>query len=122
MDGFYYDLQSFGEELKNIRKSLRLSQSDVSKHGFILIEMHSEKLECVKNNTLSGLRLLYFRKAIAEYHLGKEEYKDSLSKSLHLLEITGQEKLIKMIMESCRKSYNLELSKENNILVIKSHR
>ncbi|MEQ2129990.1 transcriptional regulator, partial [Caldanaerobacter subterraneus KAk] len=76
---------------------------------------------CVKNNTLSGLRLLYFRKAIAEYNLGREEYKDSLSKSIHLLEITGQEKLIKTIMESCRKFYNLEISKENNMLVIKSH-
>ncbi|KKC28553.1 helix-turn-helix protein [Caldanaerobacter subterraneus subsp. pacificus DSM 12653] len=35
MDGFYYDLEAFGEELKNIRKSLGLSQGDVSKHGFI---------------------------------------------------------------------------------------
>lgn len=76
---------------------------------------------CIKNNTLSGLGLLYFRKAIAEYNLGREEYKDSLSKSIHLLEITGQEKLIKTIMESCRKFYNLEISKENNMLVIKSH-
>ncbi|ADH60711.1 transcriptional regulator, XRE family [Thermoanaerobacter mathranii subsp. mathranii str. A3] len=75
---------------------------------------------CVKNNTLSSLGLLYFRKAIAEYHLGREEYKDSLSKSIHLLEITGQEKLIKTIMESCRKFYNLEISKETNMLVIKS--
>lgn len=75
---------------------------------------------CVKNNILSGLGLLYFRKAIAEYNLGREEYKDSLSKSIHLLEITGQEKLIKTIMESCRKFYNLEISKENNMLVIKS--
>ncbi|TCO64221.1 helix-turn-helix domain-containing protein [Caldanaerobacter subterraneus] len=76
---------------------------------------------CVKNNILSGLGLLYFRKAIAEYNLGREEYKDSLSKSIHLLEITGQEKLIKTIMESCRKFYNLEISKENNMLIIKSH-
>ncbi|MEQ2130685.1 transcriptional regulator, partial [Caldanaerobacter subterraneus KAk] len=35
MDGFYYDLEAFGKELKNIRKSLGLSQGDVSKHGFI---------------------------------------------------------------------------------------
>ncbi|MGB9809223.1 MAG: transcriptional regulator, partial [Caldanaerobacter sp.] len=76
---------------------------------------------CVKNNTLSGLGLLYFRKAISEYNLGREEYKDSLSKSIHFLEITGQEKLIKTIMESCRKFYNLEISKENHMLVIKSH-
>ncbi|KHO63080.1 XRE family transcriptional regulator [Thermoanaerobacter sp. YS13] len=76
---------------------------------------------CVKNNTLSSLGLLYFRKAIAEYNLGREEYKDSLSKSIHLLEITGQEKLIKTIMESCRKFYNLEISKEDSMLVIKSH-
>jgi len=35
MDGFYYDLEGFGEELKNIRKSLGLSQIDVSEKAFI---------------------------------------------------------------------------------------
>ncbi|MGH2331959.1 helix-turn-helix domain-containing protein [Thermoanaerobacter mathranii] len=35
MDMFYYDLEGFGEELKNIRKSLGLSQTDVSEYGFI---------------------------------------------------------------------------------------
>ncbi|ERM91152.1 hypothetical protein O163_12115 [Caldanaerobacter subterraneus subsp. yonseiensis KB-1] len=53
--------------------------------------------------------LLYFRKAIAEYNLGREEYKDSLSKSIHLFEINGQEKLIETTIESCRKFYNQEV-------------
>lgn len=35
MNGFYYDLEAFGEELKNIRKSLGLSQSDVTEQVFI---------------------------------------------------------------------------------------
>ncbi|ERM90697.1 hypothetical protein O163_14565, partial [Caldanaerobacter subterraneus subsp. yonseiensis KB-1] len=30
MDGFYYDLEAFGNELKDIRKSLRLTQKDVA--------------------------------------------------------------------------------------------
>ncbi|KUK08624.1 MAG: Helix-turn-helix domain protein [Caldanaerobacter subterraneus] len=58
---------------------------------------------------LSSLGLLYFRKAIAEYNLGREEYKDSLSKSIHLFEINGQEKLIETTIESCRKFYNQEV-------------
>ncbi|HBT49664.1 MAG TPA: transcriptional regulator, partial [Caldanaerobacter subterraneus] len=31
----------------------------------------------------------------------------------------GQEKLIETTIESCRKFYNLEISKEDNMLVIK---
>ncbi|AIS51993.1 helix-turn-helix domain-containing protein [Thermoanaerobacter kivui] len=96
-------------------------------YNYHILSLYEESLHyvnlgietCTKNNTLCGLGLLYFRKAIAEYNLGREEYKDSLSKSIHLLEITGQEKLIKTTIESCRKFYDLEISKENGILVIK---
>jgi transcriptional regulator with XRE-family HTH domain len=38
MNGFYYDLQSFGEELKNIRKSLNLTQKDVAEQISINID------------------------------------------------------------------------------------
>ncbi|MDP9750672.1 helix-turn-helix domain-containing protein [Thermoanaerobacter pentosaceus] len=97
-------------------------------YNYHILSLYKESLHyanlgietCIKNNTLSGLGLLYFRKAIAEYSLGKEEYKDFLVKSIHLFEMTGQEKLIETTIESCRKFYNLEISKENNMLVIKS--
>ncbi|MDP9750168.1 helix-turn-helix domain-containing protein [Thermoanaerobacter pentosaceus] len=74
---------------------------------------------CVKNNTLSGLGLLLFRKAIAELHLGREEYKDSLIKSINIFEITGQDKLKKITIESCKKLYKLEITKENGMVVMK---
>lgn len=38
MDGFYYDLEAFGNELKDIRKSLRLTQKDVAKQTLISID------------------------------------------------------------------------------------
>ncbi|AIS52000.1 transcriptional regulator, XRE family [Thermoanaerobacter kivui] len=75
---------------------------------------------CVKNNTLSGLGLLLFRKAIAELNLGREEYKDSLIKSINIFEITGQDKLKKITIESCKKLYNLEITKENGMIVIRN--
>jgi len=65
---------------------------------------------CVKNKTLNGLALLYFRKGIAEYHLKKENYIDSLLKALHLFEILNQEKLKQMAIENCRKLYNIDLT------------
>ncbi|ABY93639.1 XRE family transcriptional regulator [Thermoanaerobacter sp. AC272] len=74
---------------------------------------------CVKNNTLSGLGLLLFRKAIAELNLDKEVYKDSLIKSIHIFEITGQERLKKITIGSCKKLYKLEITKENGMVVMK---
>jgi transcriptional regulator with XRE-family HTH domain len=96
-------------------------------YDYHLLSLYKESLHyanigietCVKNNTLSGLGLLFFRKAIAEYNLGKEEYKDSLAKSIHLFEIAGQEKLEKITIDSCKKLYKLEITKENNMIVIK---
>ncbi|ADH61665.1 transcriptional regulator, XRE family [Thermoanaerobacter mathranii subsp. mathranii str. A3] len=35
MDGFYYDLEAFGNELREIRKSLRLTQKDVADQTLI---------------------------------------------------------------------------------------
>lgn len=66
---------------------------------------------CVKNKSLNGLGLLYFRKGIAEYHLKKENYTDSLLKAIHLFEISGHERLKQMALENCRKFYNIELAK-----------
>ncbi len=65
---------------------------------------------CVKNKTLNGLGPLYFRKGIAEYHLKKENYIDSLLKAIHLFEILGHKKLKQIAIENCRKFYNIELT------------
>ena len=35
MDGFYYNLEAFGNELRDIRKSLRLTQKDIEDQTLI---------------------------------------------------------------------------------------
>lgn len=55
---------------------------------------------CIEAGILDGLSLLYFRKGIAEYHLKRENYKDSLIKAMHLFEIFGQEKLKEMAIKN----------------------
>ncbi|MGB9780306.1 helix-turn-helix domain-containing protein [Caldanaerobacter sp.] len=64
---------------------------------------------CIEARALDGLSLLYFRKGIAEYHLKKKNYKDSLIKAMHLFEIFGQEKLKTMAIENCKKFYNIDI-------------
>ncbi|ABY92652.1 hypothetical protein JCM16816_10870 [Thermoanaerobacter brockii subsp. lactiethylicus] len=68
MDGFYSDLEAFGEELKNIRKSLGLSQSDVTEQVFIsrdtLRKFENGKV-IPKQETLDLLSHLYECKSIA---------------------------------------------------------
>ena len=64
---------------------------------------------CTESKTLNGLGLLYFRKGIAEFKLNRESYMDSLLKAVNLSEICGHEKLKKMVIESCKKFYNIDL-------------
>ncbi|MCS3914887.1 transcriptional regulator with XRE-family HTH domain [Caldanaerobacter subterraneus subsp. tengcongensis MB4] len=64
---------------------------------------------CAENKTLNGLALLYFRKGIAEFKLNRENYMDSLLKAVNLSKICGHEKLKKMVIESCKKIYNIDL-------------
>ncbi len=77
---------------------------------------------CVKNKTLNGLGLLYFRKGIAECLLKKENYMDSLLKAIHIFEILDHDKLKRMAIENCRIYYNIDLtpflSKPNENLYI----
>lgn len=92
MDGFYYDLEAFGEELKNIRKSLGLSQSDVSKYGFInrdtLRKIENGKV-IPKHETLELLSHLYkkdLNELLLKYRLNDYsiffDIKSSLEKKL----------------------------------------
>ncbi|GAB6116457.1 hypothetical protein JCM16816_00540 [Thermoanaerobacter brockii subsp. lactiethylicus] len=55
MDGFYYDLEGFGEELKNIRKSLGLSQIDVSEYSFI----NRDTLRKIEKTTFISRRICF---------------------------------------------------------------
>lgn len=64
---------------------------------------------CVKSNSLSCLGLLHYRKAIAEYHLEKDNYMNSLLKGISIFELTNQDDLKDMIVSSCEKFYNIEI-------------
>ncbi|WP_273702708.1 hypothetical protein [Thermoanaerobacter sp. A7A] len=69
---------------------------------------------CIEARVLDGL--LYFRKGIAEYHLKRENYKDSLIKAMHLFEIFGQGNLKEMAIENCKKFYNIDITQESFII------
>lgn len=64
---------------------------------------------CLKNRNYNGLNLLYFRKGIAEFLLGYDNYIDSLNKSLNQCELLGQDKLRDIFINNCKEIYNIDL-------------
>lgn len=64
---------------------------------------------CIKNNSLSCLGLLHFRKGIAEFHLGINSYMDSLLKSISILDISNQHDLKEKLIDSCERLYNIKI-------------
>ena len=64
---------------------------------------------CQENRNLNGLSLLYYGKGIAEFKLGKKEYKDSLKKAIVLCESFGYEKLKKTMINNCREIFGIEI-------------
>ncbi len=64
---------------------------------------------CIKNRNYNGLNLLYFRKGIAEYFLGYNDYKDSLENSVNFSEILGQYKVKNMLISNCKKLYDIDI-------------
>lgn len=82
------------------------------------LDLHKESLyysdlginTCVTNNSLSYLDLLYSRKGIAEYYLGFQNYKDTLSKALLLYDISGKENLKNMFIKSCKNIHKINLA------------
>ncbi|KKC28532.1 tetratricopeptide (TPR) repeat protein [Caldanaerobacter subterraneus subsp. tengcongensis MB4] len=107
-------------EPKDIKEKIRLYYN--LSYSYHLLSNHEKALyyadlgikTCIEAKTLNGLSLLYFRKGIAEYHLKRENYKDSLVKAMHLFDILGQEKLKEMAIESCKKFYNIDISIESS--------
>lgn len=64
---------------------------------------------CLKNRNYSGLNLLYFRKGIAEYLVGYDDYMDSLKKAISFCEILGQYNLKDIFITNCKKYYNINI-------------
>lgn len=64
---------------------------------------------CVANNSLTCLSLLYSRKAISEYYLDCDVYKDTLMKAMTLFDITKQKMLKDMFLKSCENIHNIKI-------------
>lgn len=80
----------------------------IHKHAFKYAELGIK--HCNKNRNFNGLNLLYFRKGIAEYHLGYEKYMDSLKKSIYLCDILKQNELKLLLLENCKRIYNINFN------------
>lgn len=65
---------------------------------------------CNENRNFNGLNLLYYSKGVAEYRLEHEGYIESLKKSISFCDILGQGELKKIIINKCKKFYNIELT------------
>lgn len=61
----------------------------------------------VQNDTFSYLYLLYFRKGIAEFHLGKSAYKASLNICFSVLKILGMRPLYDLYLEVLLREYQI---------------
>lgn len=64
---------------------------------------------CLNKRNYSGLNVLYYGKGIAEYNLGHAEYMESLNKAISFCEILGQERFKKIIIDKCKKFYDIKL-------------
>ncbi|QNO13480.1 helix-turn-helix transcriptional regulator [Alkalicella caledoniensis] len=81
------------------------------------LDLHEKALEysklgiefCNYYRNYNGLNLLYHRKGVAEYHLGIDSYLSSLKKAINFCDVLGQEKLKKLLIDNCKKFYNIEL-------------
>lgn len=64
---------------------------------------------CYRHRDYAGLNLLFFRKGVAEYLLGYNNYVDSLKKSIYFCEALGQDKLKEIIVKNCKEVYKIDL-------------
>lgn len=61
------------------------------------------------NRNSNGLNILYYGKGIAEYQLGKSEYKESILTAIYLCKAIGQEKLNKKIIYNCKEIFKMDI-------------
>lgn len=74
------------------------------------LSMASSAIEfALSINTLFTLPHLFYRKGIAEYELGIENYIDSLKKSISLLDICKMNDLKRLFINITRELYNIDL-------------
>lgn len=86
-------------------------------YAYHRLDKHNEALKysglginyCMENRNYNGLNLLYFRKGIAEFLLGYDNYMDSLKRSLNQCELLGQDKLRDSFINNCKRIYNIDL-------------
>lgn len=60
---------------------------------------------CKQNRNFTGLHLLYYNKGLCQFHLGNQNYADSVAKSVFLCEIYGYVKLRRKIAENYREVF-----------------
>jgi len=75
-----------------------------------VIEVVSNAIDfATTNHILYSLPHLFYRKGIAEYHLGLDYYMDSLKKAVTLLEVYGMEELKQKFIETTLEIYNIKI-------------
>ena len=110
-----YNLELFGEKLKEIRKALKLNQMEITEltnvddktirrveHGKVLPKLDTlELLSPIYKEDLISLLL--------EYRLNKGEYIESLETSICLCKSFGQEQLRNTIINNCKEFLGIDL-------------
>ena len=75
-----------------------------------VIDFASRGIEfATKNHILYSLPQLFYRKGIAEYHLGIDTYMENLKKSITLLEVYGMDELKEKFIKTTYDMYAIEI-------------
>lgn len=75
-----------------------------------VIKYSQEGIEyCNKHHLSYGLAVLLYRRGIAEFKLGLDDYRSTLRKSINLLLITGKRELAERYAETTKEIYDIEL-------------
>lgn len=111
---------SFDKETLFSEKKLVIKVIFNISYNYHYTDNHKKALEyavkgieyCRDQDIMYALNHLYYRRGIAEYLLDKEEkvYKDSINKSIHILEIKGYYDLSKKYKEITKNRYGIDLN------------
>lgn len=105
-----------GESTLELQKIILKSYSNIS-YNYHRIDNHNLALKyanagidyAVKNYNMSSLYFLYARKGAAEYFIGYDNYLDSFTKCLHILEINKQYDLATLYRKILLDTYSIIL-------------
>lgn len=107
-----YDREaSYNEKILIIKTHFNIS------YNYHNLDKFNEALEyankgidyCREQNMMYGLNHLFYRKGIAEFLLNKKGYKDSLYKSIQILEIQGNFKLANLYRKITKDNYDIDI-------------